>query len=91
MQDYQQQGKTSIITFASGLVMVAAILVVYGISVCALSLLSATSTITLTEEQSAAFRSAAAAAAAAAALLAFGIVMIATGISLAGACQMLSS
>ncbi len=77
MQDYwkqQQQEKTGIITFASGLAMVVVILVVQHLSVS--SLISATGTITLSEEQSTAFRNAA--------LPTFVIILIATGISLVG-------
>ncbi|MDQ3853147.1 MAG: hypothetical protein M3299_09965 [Thermoproteota archaeon] len=85
MQDYwkqqqQQQEKTGIITFASGLAMVVVILVVQHLSVS--SLISATGTITLSEEQSTAFRNAA--------LPTFVIILIATGISLVGVLQMLS-
>jgi uncharacterized membrane protein YhaH (DUF805 family) len=81
MQDYQQQQKAGIITIASGLAMVTVILVVQHLSVS--SLMSATDTITLSEEQSAAFRSAA--------LPTFGIAMTASGISLVGVLQIFSS
>lgn len=85
MQDYQQQPqqeKAGIITVASDLAMVAAILLVQHLSVSSL-VISATDTITLSEEQFAAFRSAA--------LPTFAIIMIAVGISLVGIRQMLSS
>jgi|ERR687891_670974 hypothetical protein len=82
MQDYKQQEKAGITTVASGLAVVAAILVVPHLSVSSL-IISATGTITLSEEQSAAFRSAA--------LPTFGIIMMAVGISFVGIHQMLSS
>lgn len=58
----------------SGLAMIAAILIVQHFSVS--SIISATGTMTLSEEQSAAFRTAA--------LPTFGIILVAIGISLVG-------
>jgi hypothetical protein len=80
MQSYQQQERASIITIASGLAMVAAIFVIQYLSV---SSLSVKGTITLSQEQSAAFTDAA--------LPTFGVILIAIGISLAGIIQMLNS
>ena len=84
MQDYyhHQQEKAGIIAIASGLAMLAAILVMQHLSISSL-IISATGTITLSEEQSAAFRSAV--------LPTFGIITIAIGISLVGVRQLLSS
>ena len=86
MQNYnrhhQQEEKEGIITIASGFAVVATILVVQHLSVSSL-IISTTSTITLSEEQSADFRSAA--------LPTFAIIMIAIGISIIGMHKLFSS
>lgn len=82
MQDYILQQKAGITAVASGLAMVAVIFVVQHLSVSSL-IMPATGTITLSEEQSAAFRDSA--------LPTFGVLMIAIGISIVGIRQMLCS
>ncbi len=82
MQDYILQQKAGIITLGSGLAMIAVIFVVQHLSVSSL-IVPATGTITLSEEQSAAFRSSA--------LPTFGVLLIAIGISIVGMRQILCS
>ncbi len=82
MQDYIVQQKAGITALASGLAMIAIIFFVQHLSVSSL-ITSTTGTITLSEEQSAAFRGSA--------LPTFGVIMVAVGISIVGIRQMLCS
>lgn len=82
MQNSIHQQRAGIATMASGLAMVAAIFMVQHLSVVSL-IVPATGTMTLSEEQSAAFRGSA--------LPTFGVVMVAIGISIIGTRQMLCS